>query len=133
MSSGTNRRSRPGDRLRSGSGPAHLPPDLPAVAVHRVGDAPLADAVQVADTPLQLLKGLLGREPIPLGLLLARARAIRPVPGHSQASFPCFAGDTRGGNAHTPSGRARTAAAPSARCSRSASSPRTGRSRARAA
>src|SRR5215213_9435129 len=53
---------------------AHPAPDERAVLVDNIRDAGLADAVEVIDAPLELGQRLLGRPPVPGGLLRPSAR-----------------------------------------------------------
>jgi hypothetical protein len=73
--------------LVSAAGSAHLAADAAAVLVDHLGDAALADAMEVVDAPLELLQRLLGRKPLPRDLLLALARlVVALVLGHPSAA-----------------------------------------------
>jgi hypothetical protein len=60
----------------SAAGSAHLAVDAAAVVVDRLGDSALGDAIEVVDAPLELLRRLLGRKPVPSDLLRAPARLV---------------------------------------------------------
>ena len=96
-------------RLVPAAGSAHLAADAAAVVVDHLGDAALADAMEVVDAPLELLQRLLGREPT-----TARSLACAGAPRRRPRPRPSFRGSYRiqaaSGEVYPPPSRFHTAA-----------------------